>query len=138
MFYLGRPVLICATTSWLERSRSLLPSPPRRESIALDGWVGGTERAFEDRKNPKGEMVFPEPPSIVLVVEDDHQLRELYRMALRAAGYAVVAVEDGLDALEFAAQQYLPQSCSISTSPAWAGSTCTRNSRHTPRQSRCR
>lgn len=35
----------------------------------------------------------------VLVVEDDPQLRELYRMALRAAGYAVVAVEDGADAL---------------------------------------
>ena len=35
----------------------------------------------------------------VLVVEDDPQLRELYRMALRSAGYAVVAVEDGADAL---------------------------------------
>lgn len=40
----------------------------------------------------------------MLVVEDDAQLRELYRMALRAAGYAVVAVDDGLDALEFADQ----------------------------------
>ena len=35
----------------------------------------------------------------VLVVEDDATLRELYRSALRAAGYAVVGVEDGLDAL---------------------------------------
>jgi CheY-like chemotaxis protein len=35
----------------------------------------------------------------VLVVEDDAPLRELYRSALRAAGYAVVAVEDGIDAL---------------------------------------
>lgn len=35
----------------------------------------------------------------VLVVEDDPPLRELYRSALRAAGYAVVAVEDGIDAL---------------------------------------
>ena len=43
-------------------------------------------------------------PSLVLVVEDDAQLRELYRIALRAAGYAVVAVEDGLNALEFAEQ----------------------------------
>ena len=43
-------------------------------------------------------------PSVVLVVEDDSQLRELYRQALRAAGYAVVAVEDGLNALEFADQ----------------------------------
>ena len=35
----------------------------------------------------------------VLVVEDDAALRELYRSALRAAGYAVVGVEDGVDAL---------------------------------------
>jgi len=35
----------------------------------------------------------------VLVVEDDPTLREMYRSALRAAGYAVVAVSDGLDAL---------------------------------------
>jgi DNA-binding response OmpR family regulator len=32
-------------------------------------------------------------------VEDDPQLRELYRSALRAAGYPVIAVEDGEDAL---------------------------------------
>lgn len=35
----------------------------------------------------------------ILVVEDDPALRELYRTSLRAAGYAVVGVEDGLDAL---------------------------------------
>jgi DNA-binding response OmpR family regulator len=35
----------------------------------------------------------------VLVVEDDPQLRDLYRTALRAAGYVVIAVEDGADAL---------------------------------------
>jgi DNA-binding response OmpR family regulator len=35
----------------------------------------------------------------VLIVEDDAALRELYRSALMAAGYAVVAVEDGIDAL---------------------------------------
>lgn len=35
----------------------------------------------------------------VLVVEDDAQLREFYRSALRAAGYLVIAVEDGADAL---------------------------------------
>ena len=33
------------------------------------------------------------------MVEDDAGLRELYRSALRGAGYAVIAVEDGLDAL---------------------------------------
>jgi len=32
-------------------------------------------------------------------VEDDPQLRELYRSALRYAGYVVIAVEDGADAL---------------------------------------
>jgi CheY-like chemotaxis protein len=37
----------------------------------------------------------------VLVVEDDPQLRELHRTVLRDAGYAVVAVEDGLDALRY-------------------------------------
>lgn len=35
----------------------------------------------------------------VLVVEDDPDLRAVYRTALMAAGYAVVAVEDGIDAL---------------------------------------
>ena len=35
----------------------------------------------------------------VLIVEDDAHLRLLYRAALTAAGYAVVAVEDGVDAL---------------------------------------
>ena len=35
----------------------------------------------------------------MLVVEDDSALRELYRSALRTAGFAVVAVDDGLSAL---------------------------------------
>ena len=35
----------------------------------------------------------------VLLVEDDAFLRELYRTALRSAGFPVVAVEDGLSAL---------------------------------------
>ena len=35
----------------------------------------------------------------MLVVEDDPQLRELYRSALRYAGHLVIAVEDGVDAL---------------------------------------
>jgi CheY-like chemotaxis protein len=37
--------------------------------------------------------------STVLVVEDDPTLREFYRTTLTAAGYTVIAVEDGLDAL---------------------------------------
>ena len=37
----------------------------------------------------------------VLIVEDDHALRELYRITLTGAGYAVAAVEDGIDALRY-------------------------------------
>ena len=39
------------------------------------------------------------PGKTVLVVEDDAALRELYRTALVSAGYSVIAVEDGIDAL---------------------------------------
>jgi DNA-binding response OmpR family regulator len=35
----------------------------------------------------------------VLIVEDDPELRTLYRTTLSLEGYAVVAVEDGVDAL---------------------------------------
>ncbi len=41
---------------------------------------------------------------IVLVVEDDAELRSLYRAALRAAGYFVFAVDDGIDALQYVEQ----------------------------------
>lgn len=41
----------------------------------------------------------PATKAAVLVVEDDPQLRELYRTALRVAGYTVIAVGDGADAL---------------------------------------
>ena len=42
----------------------------------------------------------PVPPGkTVLVVEDDAALRELYMSALVSAGYSVIAVEDGIDAL---------------------------------------
>jgi len=36
----------------------------------------------------------------VLVVEDDQSVRTMLRTALQSAGYAVVAVEDGLSALQ--------------------------------------
>jgi CheY-like chemotaxis protein len=36
---------------------------------------------------------------VVLLVEDDAELRELYRLGLSNAGYLVVAVGDGVDAL---------------------------------------
>lgn len=35
----------------------------------------------------------------ILVVEDEPGLREMYRTSLMVAGYTVVAVEDGIDAL---------------------------------------
>ena len=38
---------------------------------------------------------------IVLIVEDDAALRALYRASLQLEGYAVIAVEDGLDALRY-------------------------------------
>lgn len=41
----------------------------------------------------------------ILVVEDDRRLRNLYRSALRGAGYAVVDVEDGVDALRLVDEQ---------------------------------
>jgi two-component system phosphate regulon response regulator PhoB len=37
--------------------------------------------------------------TVILLVEDDKQTRELYRHAIKAAGYDVAAVEDGLAAL---------------------------------------
>ncbi len=44
-------------------------------------------------------MLFAPHKTTVLVVEDDPDLRALYRTSLTVAGYAVVAVEDGIDAL---------------------------------------
>lgn len=47
---------------------------------------------------------FYSPKTPVLVVEDDPALREVYRSVLRTAGYSVVAVEDGADALRYIEQ----------------------------------
>lgn len=44
----------------------------------------------------------------VLIVEDDAQLRGLYRNALTAAGFAAVAVPDGLAALNYVAAVEAP------------------------------
>jgi two-component system phosphate regulon response regulator PhoB len=38
------------------------------------------------------------------LVEDDPDLRSLFRTVLRAAGYAVIAVDDGMDALRYVEQ----------------------------------
>ena len=43
----------------------------------------------------------PHAPAVVLVVEDDPALRRLYQTSLTLEGYAVVAFEDGIDALRF-------------------------------------
>jgi DNA-binding response OmpR family regulator len=43
----------------------------------------------------------------ILVVEDDPDLRSFYRLALTTAGYQVVPVPDGVDALRFT-ETYLP------------------------------
>jgi CheY-like chemotaxis protein len=45
----------------------------------------------------------------ILVVEDDRALRQFYRDTLVAVGYAVVAVEDGMDALRWLEQGMVPQ-----------------------------
>jgi DNA-binding response OmpR family regulator len=45
--------------------------------------------------------VFLEKSAVVLIVEDDEALRNLYRAALQLEGYVVIAVEDGLDALRY-------------------------------------
>ena len=52
--------------------------------------------------------VAPVRKATILVVEDDNDLRNLYRTGLTGAGYAVVAVEDGLDALRRIELEPLP------------------------------
>jgi DNA-binding response OmpR family regulator len=39
--------------------------------------------------------------ALILIVEDDRELRELYRLALALSDYSVHCCEDGLDALQF-------------------------------------
>lgn len=43
--------------------------------------------------------MLPAKSSWVLIVEDDPALRSLYRATLQLEGFAVIAVEDGIDAL---------------------------------------
>lgn len=44
----------------------------------------------------------------ILIVEDDRELRDLYRGSLSAAGYMPIAVADGLDALRCIEQDTIP------------------------------
>jgi DNA-binding response OmpR family regulator len=46
-------------------------------------------------------VVPPNRAGTILVVEDDGALCDLYRIALQVAGYDVVAVQDGVDALRW-------------------------------------
>jgi DNA-binding response OmpR family regulator len=55
--------------------------------------MGWNETFFAARVPP------PARGKTVLIVEDDPQLRELYKTTLTMAGFVVVAVADGLDAL---------------------------------------
>lgn len=63
---------------------------------AVDELYGSTQSCHHRRPY----ALSPKPVKrSVLIVEDDRQLRDLYRSALRNAGYEVGAVEDGTDAL---------------------------------------
>ncbi len=54
----------------------------------------------DGRKAFYNGRVPPSPKRLaVLIVEDDPELRTLYRTALALAGYVVVAVDDGVEAL---------------------------------------
>lgn len=44
----------------------------------------------------------PPPPATVLLVEDDRSLRRYLEVALRRAGFAVLAAADGLEAMKLA------------------------------------
>jgi DNA-binding response OmpR family regulator len=50
-------------------------------------------------------MLLGGTPRSVLLVEDDSRLRDLYRLALTEAGFTVVAVGDGIDALHVLEQR---------------------------------
>lgn len=41
------------------------------------------------------------PQRSILIVEDDHDLRRMFRLALSVAGYAVSETADGINALRF-------------------------------------
>jgi CheY-like chemotaxis protein len=61
--------------------------------------------AVEENGNAAADNPAMPQPSwehYILVVEDDHALRDLYRASLREAGYAVIGVEDGVEALKVA------------------------------------
>ena len=52
-------------------------------------------------------MRAPSVAASVLIVEDDAELRELYRRALAAARYRTIVAEDGLSALQMIEQGHV-------------------------------
>lgn len=61
----------------------------------IDGWVEANREAGTDPRN----MDVPSERPCVLVVDDDHAVRELLSRALTAAGYLVDVAVDGASAL---------------------------------------
>lgn len=49
-------------------------------------------------------MPTPDPPPLILVVDDDSAVREVLRAALQSAGLRVLEAEDGREALRLLAQ----------------------------------
>lgn len=70
---------------------------------------------------------------IVLVVEDDRDIRELFRLTLEVAGYEVIVAENGVDGVA-AARQYEPDAILMDMSmPLMDGCQSTRRIRQNPR-----
>ena len=72
----------------------------------------------------------------VLVVEDDPDLRELFRLTLEVAGYDVIEAENGVDGIAVA-RQHEPDAILMDMSmPLMDGCQCTRRIRQNPRLAR--
>ena len=59
----------------------------------------------------------------ILIVDDEPQIQRFLRPSLAAAGYEVVAVANGRDALKAAAPDSPMLSCSISGFRTWTAKT---------------
>jgi PleD family two-component response regulator len=72
----------------------------------------------------------------ILIVEDEPTLQRTARGALGAAGYAVDAADNGVDAHFRATAKPYDAVCSISACRRWTASPCCRNG--APAAARCR
>jgi two-component system, sensor histidine kinase and response regulator len=87
-----------------------------------------------ERMQVKGEIKNERPT--VLVVEDEPDIRELFRLTLEVAGYRVIEAENGVEGLT-AARQYEPDAILMDMSmPLMDGCQSTRRIRQNPRLSR--